>query len=1136
LIGTQLGGYTIESELGSGGMGTVYLARADVPVAVKVLHSHLLESPEALERFRREAEIGQRLRHPNVVRTLDVGSAVVDGTTHQYLVMEYVEGQTLRELLGELGTVPEELCRHVGREIAAGLEAIHALGVVHRDLKPANAIITSDQVVKVMDLGVAQLADAAMELSQTGVFLGSVLYAAPEQFQGKADARADLYSLGLMLFELATGRHPTREGSFADVLNARLELGKRPASDLNPQLSPFFDELVRMLLAPEPGERLGPAALLREALGEGERGSWWARQAAVIQQRTKRPLRRVRIPRETDLYGRDAELARLNALFAEAEAGHGQVVLLEGEAGIGKTRLVDEFVARLETDVNFLFGSYPPGGAATEAGAFSTAYREHFGARIDDVAEVMETAVLAPAFAALLRGEPTPRGEQPLSKDSLQTVFVQATRGLARERPTVLLIDDLHFAPTEGRALFAALAMAVPGHRILLIGTARHGLPQDWLASVERAPHAHRMELARLGPKDLARLLVGAFQSEQLAEELSFRIASKSDGNPFFVFEIIRGLREGHLIRRDDTGTWVTTQVIGEIEVPSSVVDLIHGRISSLSEEEREVLDVAACCGFEFDGALVAEGLGAERIPTLRRLAHIEKQHRLVHAIGRRFVFDHHQVQEALYEGLPEMLREEYHDALGSVLDEREDRELLEICHHFLRGGSPMRAKPYLTDALDQLERAYLDESALGLLARALQAPGVFTGVERAESLLRLAKLAHKLGRRDEEREALDEARALADQGDDLALKTRVRAGQAALLSITAQLEAAEAVAEEELVLALRIRNKELEAKAYDHLCHIAWSRGRHEDALGWADKGLEMYALLDDPRSEARLRSQRATVLEGLGTPAEVRLQHERALELSLRAGDREGIGIATGNLGNWLANAGFLADGIENFVRCVETFSEIGARRPLAVGLVNTGQAWFFLGDMARAREYCERTLALAREIEFPQAVAFARLTLGRVCGAEGDRDKADNLMRDAQERYRAIQAPAHVADALLEAAELLGWSEETRPLLEEALAIGEKHLYTAPRALARAGLALLPGGDAEAAVAEFDAYRTTLRLRMKLHVLFLLWKATGERSYLDESRRLLDHLRAHAPEDRREPMIANVPLHRAVWDASE
>jgi hypothetical protein len=638
-------------------MGTVHLgevAEATVglepgrKVAVKIVHPHLLSSPGFFKRFLREAELGGKVVHENVVRTFDVDATHLEGRVAHYLVMEYVEGRTIRALLRELDRVPEELCRHIGRAVSRALRAIHDAGVVHRDLKPENLLITKDHEVKVMDLGVARLQDQSMKISQAGGFIGSVLYAAPEQFRSEEpDFRADLYALGLILYELSTGKLPGQADDFAAVMQARLGQEPRPVSELNPQLSPFFEEVVKALLTREPDDRL---VNVQATLEQGEEGDWWRERAKSIRETTRRPLRRIRIPRETALYGRDDDLSVLQELYEKAKSGDGQVVLLEGEAGIGKTRLVDEFVGRLRQegeDLNFLFGSYPPGGAATAAGAFSTAYREHFGEEaIEETLEDYLTVspLLIPAFSALLRGDAPPTGAEQLNKDSLQTVFVHATRKLAAERPTVVLIDDLHYAPEEGRGVFAALALAVADHRVLLVGTHRRGVADDWLASVERPHHATRRELMRLGPKDLGRLLVDAFQSERLAEELSLKIATRSDGNPFFVFEIIRGLREGRFITRKEDGTWVRSQVIGRIEIPSSVLDLIQARIADLDSQERNLLDIASCCGFEFDPILVGEALGLQRIPLLQSLGVIEMRHRLVRSAGLRYVFDHHQI------------------------------------------------------------------------------------------------------------------------------------------------------------------------------------------------------------------------------------------------------------------------------------------------------------------------------------------------------------------------------------------------------------------------------------------------------------------------------------------------------------
>ena len=259
MLGQTLGEHQIVSELGSGGMGTVYLAEGGTgPVAIKVVHSHLLEVPGVLDRFRREAEVGKQVRNENVVRTLDVDER--DGT--HYLVMEYVEGQTLRSLLAEMETVPESLCRHIGTEISKGLAGIHAAGIIHRDLKPDNVLITDAHVVKVMDLGLARLRSEAARLSQAGTFAGSVLYAAPEQFTtggDDLDGRADLYALGLLLYELSTGQHPFADEDIAAVMHSQLNQEPTRPGDLNPQLSPFLEEFVLQLLAKDPDERFSSA-------------------------------------------------------------------------------------------------------------------------------------------------------------------------------------------------------------------------------------------------------------------------------------------------------------------------------------------------------------------------------------------------------------------------------------------------------------------------------------------------------------------------------------------------------------------------------------------------------------------------------------------------------------------------------------------------------------------------------------------------------------------------------------------------------------------------------------------------------------------------------------------------------------
>src|SRR5262249_33294411 len=156
---------------------------------------------------------------------------------------------------------------------------------------------------------------------------------------------------------------------------------------------------------------------------------------------------------------------------------------------------------------------------------------------------------------------------------------------------------------------------------------------------------------------------------------------------------------EGQFISQTPDGTWVTTRVIGDIKIPSSVLDLVNARVADLTQEERDLLDVAACWGFEFDPGLVGDVLGIGRIPLLKRFGQIERRHRLVRSSGRNYAFDHHQVQEALYGSLHEQMREEYHAALASALETRTNAAqtdpgalggavCVDLAEHFLRGAA----------------------------------------------------------------------------------------------------------------------------------------------------------------------------------------------------------------------------------------------------------------------------------------------------------------------------------------------------------------------------------------------------------------------------------------------------------------
>jgi CheY-like chemotaxis protein len=267
--GTKLGDrYEILGVVGQGGMGVVYRARdleLNEDIAVKTLRRELLADPAVAERLKSEIRLARRISHRNVVRTHDYGEA--DGQL--FVTMEYVKGITVRELLRTRGKLGVASTLALARQFAEALSVAHEAGVIHRDVKPENALLDGDGVLKVMDFGISRLAETAGTLTMSGMIVGTPAYMAPEQLVGEAvDVRADLYSLGVVMYECLTGRPPHQSPTLVGLIGKVMTMDAESPAKLNPEVPPAQAALVLQLLSRAPEGRPASAAALVALLRE----------------------------------------------------------------------------------------------------------------------------------------------------------------------------------------------------------------------------------------------------------------------------------------------------------------------------------------------------------------------------------------------------------------------------------------------------------------------------------------------------------------------------------------------------------------------------------------------------------------------------------------------------------------------------------------------------------------------------------------------------------------------------------------------------------------------------------------------------------------------------------------------------
>ena len=1087
MIANRIGHYEIRGLLGEGGMGEVYLAydpALDREVAIKVLSEQLAREKENRERFYQEARAAASLNHPNVVTIHNVGEK--DGVP--YFVMEYLQGTVLGKIIAKSSgkRLPVERALDLAGQICQALDTAHRRGILHRDIKPDNVMVTPDDALKVLDFGIARIAKCPT-LTKCDQLFGTVEYMAPEQILGDGvDERSDLYSLGVVLYEMLTGELPFTGTTPAAMLYQQLEEKPTPPGNLNTSIPIPVDKIVLKSLSKDPDRRYPSASEMLEDI----RDFLERKQPAEVSVETAKDEIEAFVEKELggrdfqpQLVGRKKELVYLKALFNRLEEGRGCTVFLAGEAGIGKTRLASELqhyarrtgsltlsgvcLYREGTELYLPFldaiGQY----FETTKGEGADGKREEAKKFIrDEAPELMEIARRFRTTIGFTRGKPKLAGLDVDNQTARARLFEAISQFLiliSKGGRLVLLMDDLQWADSASLGLLHYVARSAVHHPLMIIATYR---PEDLIASGEEKVHPlvetmqrmsreglyQKMALEGLSSDDLSNMIESLFRRTALSDDFLESLYRETEGNPFFILEVLKLLRDQGVLFESE-GVWHTNREITREDIPERIYDVVVRRIERLEEDQRELLQLAAVEGERFTSTVLSGVLNVPKIQLLKTFHRLERVYQIIKAEGDKYVFNHTKIKEILYAEIPAELRRAYHLAVGEYLETAHkddlDSILGELANHFHCGEDFDRAFPYLVQAGDRANRLFASKESCTYYEQALDSLEKADRIEekdtpRKELLHKLGSSYEVLGNLDSALESYEVCAQLSEQLNDPEAKAGALRRIGRISSRRNDWESAMLHLNSSRTLYEEMGYEQGIARVLTDIGTVFAEKGEYENAEEHFQRALRIAQRVEYDELMATIYMNLGIVCNIKGQSNEAISYCQKSVSLYERVGDLQGMARAYHNLAMFYGDEKDWPHSERFYEKSLDLSKKIKDRALTALIHLNRAEVHLNMLEPREAKESCVRALETFKKLGDRLGTADALKMLGIASTLQADWESAECYFKDSLSLNKELESPLGLAEAYREYGAMLkeqGELDRARSAFEESRSLFEQ-----------------------------------------------------------------------------------------------